>query len=87
MLQNLTKVHGIKRSFSQSKTFGFNKILSHFVSLMDKISRFTRILQILRKRIKAGWQKGLKLLIYKKRMQEMFFDHLAVRFLGRKSQS
>jgi hypothetical protein len=47
MWWNLTKVHGIKRSFSQSKTFGYNKILSRFVSLMDEIIRFTRILQIL----------------------------------------
>jgi hypothetical protein len=41
MLQGLTKVHGIKKKF-QSKTFSFNEILSHFISLMDEIFRFTQ---------------------------------------------
>ncbi len=47
MSWNLMKVHGIKQSFSQSKTFIFNKISSCIVSLMDKIFCFTQILQIL----------------------------------------
>jgi hypothetical protein len=47
MSHNLTKVHGIERSFSQSKTFSFNKILSCFISLMNEIFSFTRISQIL----------------------------------------
>ncbi len=47
MAQNLMKVQGIKQSFSQSKPFSLNEILSHFVSLMDEIFRFTQILQIL----------------------------------------
>jgi hypothetical protein len=47
MLQNLMNVHGIQQSFTQSKTFSFKEILSHFVSLMDEIFRFTQISQIL----------------------------------------
>ncbi len=41
------KVCGIKRSFSRSTTFGFNKISSRFVSLMTQIFCFTQISQIL----------------------------------------
>ncbi len=41
------KVHGIPRRFSGSKTFGFYKILSRIILLMDKIFRFTSISQIL----------------------------------------
>ncbi len=44
---NLTKVQGIEQSFFRSKTFSFNKIMSHFISLMTKIFCFTRISQIL----------------------------------------
>ncbi len=40
------KVHSIKWSFSQSKAFGFNKISSRFVSLMDETFHFTQISQI-----------------------------------------
>ena len=47
MSQNLTKVHSIEQSFSQSKTFGFSEISSHFVSLMTEIFCFTCISQIL----------------------------------------
>jgi hypothetical protein len=45
--RNLMKVHSIEQTFSLSKTFSFNKISSHFVSLMTKIFCFTWILQIL----------------------------------------
>jgi len=37
---DLKKVHGIEQSFYRSKTFGFNKILSCFISLMTEIFRF-----------------------------------------------
>jgi hypothetical protein len=47
ILQNLMKVHGIPQSFSWSKTFGFYEILYRITSLMNKISCFTSILQIL----------------------------------------
>jgi hypothetical protein len=50
------KAHGIERSFSWPKTFGLNKILSHFVSLMTKIFRFTQISQILSQ---MSWQMSL----------------------------
>jgi hypothetical protein len=47
MSRNLMKVHSIERSFSQSKMFGFNKISSCFISLMNEIFCFTRISNIL----------------------------------------
>ncbi len=40
----LTKVHVIPWRFSRSWTFGFNEILSRFVSFRTKIFHFTRIL-------------------------------------------
>ncbi len=43
----LMKVHGIPRSFSRSKTFGFYEILYCIVSFMTEIWCFTRISQIL----------------------------------------
>ncbi len=43
----LTKVHGIPRSFSRSKTFGFYEISYRIISFMTEIWCFTRILQIL----------------------------------------
>ena len=56
--RNLMKVHGIEQSFSQSKTFGFNKISSCFILLMNKIFCFTSISQILttgRHKIKSNY--------------------------------
>jgi hypothetical protein len=42
----LTKVYGIQRRFSQSETFGFNKISSCFVLFMTKIFCFTHTSQL-----------------------------------------
>jgi hypothetical protein len=40
-LQNVTKVHYIKQSFSRSKAFSLNEISSHFVLLKGEIFCFT----------------------------------------------
>ncbi len=42
----LTKVFDIPQRFSQSQTFSFNKILSHFISFMTEIFLFTKISQL-----------------------------------------